>query len=98
MGNPVKPFMQLLAVLPQQSNELLPKCLRKLVTNYNSSLYYMYPLEFEQDYINKHKYFMAVPKIPPLNMNLIKYIYNKYKNELTKLDLPRNELKDIYYF
>jgi hypothetical protein len=32
-GTPLKPFMQLLCVLPQQSNYLLPSKLKNLMTN-----------------------------------------------------------------
>ena len=56
----------------------------------------MFPLEFEQDFINKHKYFMGIPRIPTLNINLVIHIYNKYKNELSKNDMIRNDIKDDF--
>jgi 5'-3' exonuclease len=96
LGKPIKPFIQLLAVLPPQSNTLLPICLRKLVTNPKSSLLYLYPNKFEQDFINKKKYWMAIPKLPPLNINLIKYKYNKYKNELLDDEKNRNINEKIF--
>ena len=48
--------------------------------NTNSSLAYLYPLEFEQDFINKNKYWMAIPNLPPLDIELVRHIYNKYKD------------------
>ena len=97
LGTPLKPFMQLLSVLPPQSNYLLPKTLRKLVLNPNSSLIYMYPTEIEQDFINKHKHWMGIPKLPPIDIELIKHSYNKYKDELKSDELERNQLLTIFY-
>ena len=98
IGNPLKPFMQLLAVLPPQSNYLLPIGLRKLVLNQNSSIAFMYPTEFEQDFVNKKKYWMAIPKLPPLDLDMLKYSYFKYKDEIKKEDSERNEYKNPYEF
>jgi 5'-3' exonuclease len=98
IGKPLKPFMQLLSVLPPQSNYLLPISLRKLVLNQNSSLAFMYPTEFEQDFINKKKYWMAIPKLPPLDFDMLKHSYLKYENEIKKEDLERNEYKNPYEF
>ena len=88
--------MQLLAVLPPQSNFLLPTNIGKLMINPKSSLIYMYPQEFEQDFINKKRYWMAIPKLPPLDIKQIKHSYFKYKDELKKEELERNELKKVF--
>ena len=96
LGSPLKPFMQLLSVLPPQSNYLLPITLRKLMLNPNSSLSYIYPLEFEQDFINKHRYWEGIPKLPPLDIDLIKRMYNKYQDELTPEEIERNKILEIY--
>ena len=95
LGGPLKPFMQLLSVLPPQSNYLLPKTLRKLVLNPNSSLIYMYPLEFEQDFINKHRYWAGIPRLPPLDIELVKHMYYKYQDELTTDEKNRNKIIEI---
>jgi 5'-3' exonuclease len=96
LGEPLKPYMQLLAVLPPQSSYLLPLNISKLMTNPKSSLIYLYPQEFKQDFINKKKYWMGIPKLPPLDIKQIKYSYFKYKNELTKEELERNESKKVF--
>jgi 5'-3' exonuclease len=96
LGEPLKPYMQLLAVLPPQSSFLLPTNLGKLMTNARSSLIYMYPQEFEQDFINKKRYWMAIPKLPPLDIKQIKHSYFKYKDELKKEELERNEIKKVF--
>ena len=91
LGKPLKPFMQLLSVLPPQSSYLLPESFRKLVLNPKSSICFMYPIKFEQDFINKKKYWMAIPKLPPLDIEQIKHSYNKYKNELKPDEIKRNK-------
>lgn len=97
-GKPLKPFVQLLCVLPQQSNYLLPQTLRKLMTNYHSTLSHLYPIDFDQDFLNKTKYWMAIPDLPPLEIDLVKYIFSKYQNELTKEDNFRNRTCDNITF
>ena len=79
-GKPIKPLMQLLAVLPPQSSNLLPSHLSKLMTNPKSSLAFLYPVKFEQDFVNKRKYWMAIPNLPPLDMDLLKHYFEKYNN------------------
>jgi 5'-3' exonuclease len=82
LGKPIEPHVQLLAVLPPQSSYLLPKPIRKLMHDNKSSLKYLYPIEFKQDFINKHKFWQGVPFLPPLDIELVKHIYNKYKSLL----------------
>ena len=94
IGSPIKPFMQLLSVLPPQSNYLLPPNMSKLMSS--KSLKQLYPIEFNQDFINKKKYWMGIPILPPLEIKEIKNAYNKHKNELTKEELLRNEILNIY--
>ena len=98
VGKPILPFMQLLAVLPPQSSFLIPNNLRKLMLDSRSSLAYAYPTDFSQDFINKHKHWMGIPNLPPLDLELLKHSYYKYQDELSKLELERNEIKDIIIF
>ena len=89
-GTPLKPFMQLLSVLPPQSNNLLPKSLQHLMVSSNSPIIYLYPREFIQDFINKKRYWMGIPKLPPLDIDMVKKTFNKYKNKLTIEENSRN--------
>jgi 5'-3' exonuclease len=97
-GKALKPFVQLLCVLPQQSNYLLPTKLKNLMSNPKSSLAHLYPIDFQQDYINKNKYWMGIPILPSLEIDLVKYIFTKYQDELTKEDHFKNRLCDNYVF
>ena len=60
------------------------------MTNGQSSLAHLYPIDFEQDYLNKTKYWMAIPKLPPLEIDLVKHVYMKYQDELSKEEIFRN--------
>jgi len=95
LSKPLEPYSQLLIVLPPQLNYLLPTNLKKLMSNPNSSLAYLYPYEFEQDFLNKKKYWMGIPKLPSLDINDVRYYYLKYKNELSKEELERNNYLDV---
>ena len=97
-GKPLKPFMQLLAVFPPQSSNLIPVSLRKLMTNPKSSLAYMYPQEFNQDFINKKRYWMGIPQLPPLDIDLIKHVFYKYQDELKPDEKERNNIKKPHIF
>jgi 5'-3' exonuclease len=82
-------------VLPSSSSNLLPIQLRKLVTNQKSAIKFLYPEEFEEDYINKKQYWMGIPKLPELNEGNIfklKRYFAKYRDELTEIENSRNIL------
>jgi 5'-3' exonuclease len=95
IDTPLVPFMQLLIILPPQSSYLLPLSIQKIMKNNKSSLAYLYPIDFKQCFINKKKYWMGVPILPPLDIDLVKYIFNKYKNELSEEENKRNIIKHI---
>ncbi len=97
-GSPLKPFNQLLLVLPPQSSYLLPKDLRKIVHNPNSSLAYMYPTTIKQDFIGKHKYWMAQPLLPSFDINHVRRIYHKYEGGIPSDVLNRNKKLKIFTF
>ena len=97
-GNPLKPFNQLLLVLPPQSSYLIPKSLKKIVHNPNSSLAYMYPTQIKQDFIGKHKYWMAQPMLPSFDLNLTRKIYQKYENKISSEEMKRNKKLKIFEF
>jgi 5'-3' exonuclease len=91
-NSPMTPFEQLLIILPQQSSFLLPKSLSKLVTNPDSSLSHLYPIDFDIDFLYKHRYWEGIPKLPPLEIKSVRYVYKKYKDELTEEESQRNRL------
>ena len=98
LGQALAPYEQLLCVLPKESNFLLPKPLRKLMLNVNSSLTHLYPTKYKIDLINKKKYWMGIPELPSLEIDLIKSTIKKYYKKLSTEELEYNEIKNIYYF
>lgn len=78
IGTSLSPYEQLLIVLPKETSYLLPKRLRKIMTNINGSASHLYPDKFELDMIGKKKYWMCSPILPNLEINLIKKMYEKY--------------------
>jgi 5'-3' exoribonuclease 2 len=98
LGRPLNPYEQLLCVLPSDSCFLLPEPLRKLMLNINSSLAHLYPTKFEIDLINKHKYWMGIPLLPPLEIGLIKRTIKKYYNKLNKEEKYYNTAMEINYY
>jgi len=83
LGEPMTPFEQLLTVLPKQSSYLLPECLRKIMLNCNSSISHLYPSYFELDMIGKSKYWMVLPILPDMEIQLIRQMFLKYSKNLT---------------
>ena len=97
-GNPLKPFNQLLLVLPPQSSYLIPKSLHKIINNPNSSLAYMYPTQIKQDFIGKHKYWMAIPQLPTFDINVVRKVYQKYEKNLSNDDVKLNKKLKVFVF
>lgn len=98
LNKPMTPFEQLLTILPPQASYLLTPKLAKLVTNPKSSLSHLYPYDFEVDFLYKHKYYEGIPILPPLEIKLVRYIYSKYKDELSEEDKNRNKIVSAYFF
>jgi len=97
-GSPLKPFNQLLLVLPPQSSYLIPKSLRKIVHNSNSTLAFMYPTQIKQDFIGKRKYWMAHPMLPALDIKLVRKIYYKYEKKISEEEMKRNKKLKVFVF
>jgi 5'-3' exonuclease len=95
---PITPLAQLMVILPPQTSYLLPKSLRKLLLNEKSSIYHLYPTHINIDFLYKYKYYEGIPLLPPLEIELVKHEFKKYKNELNKDELKLNEIKNIFIF
>lgn len=64
IGQPFRPFEQLLAVLPAGSRDLLPEPYQKLMTEQDSPIIDYYPSEFRTDLNGKQQQWEAVVLIP----------------------------------
>ncbi len=90
IGEPFKPFEQLLAVLPSASKALLPKAFEDLVTNSSSPLIDYYPEDFETDQNEKQQSWEAVVLIPFIDEKRLLEAVKKLEKNLTKDEMRRN--------
>jgi 5'-3' exonuclease len=91
LGIPIDPLLQLLLVLPPQSSYLLPQSLKKFMKN--PKLEILYPLQIQQDFLYKRKYWQGIPDLPNLNIKIIKKYYNKIE---LKEEKEYNKVLDIF--
>tara|TARA_E500000178_G_scaffold347180_1_gene400023 strand:- start:608 stop:2356 length:1749 start_codon:yes stop_codon:yes gene_type:complete len=98
LGSPLKPFNQLMLVLPPQSSNLMPNVLKLVVDNPKSSIAHFYPTQIHQDFIGKHKYWMAQPLLPSIDLKLVKKTYLKHEKKIPDSELKRNYRLDIFEF
>ncbi len=92
LGEPALPLVQLLGVLPSQSNCLLPKEYRHLMTDKKSVLVKAgyYPDKFEIDYEGVLKEHMGVALLPFIDYALVKSAY-QYIADRSEFKYHRNE-------
>ncbi len=64
LGQPFKPFQQLMGVLPDRSKRIVPKPYHDLMTDPDSPIIDFYPRDFELDMNGKKMDWEAVVKIP----------------------------------
>jgi 5'-3' exonuclease len=65
----ITPEIQLLMIMPIQSNKLLSEKLKNIMTNIETQ--YMFPSSFSFETYQKNKLHECHPKLPQLNMNLL---------------------------
>ncbi|EPZ33030.1 Putative 5-3 exonuclease domain-containing protein [Rozella allomycis CSF55] len=90
MGEPFKPFEQLMGVLPSRSKKLIPKCLQNLMEE-ESPIYDFYPEEFQVDLNGNKNSWQGIILIPFIDQErLLRCINEKYKF-LTEKENRMNE-------
>ncbi|XP_053603077.1 5'-3' exoribonuclease 1 isoform X2 [Plodia interpunctella] len=90
LGEPFKPFEQLLAVLPAASKHLLPTPFHDLMTDEESPIVHYYPINFETDLNGKRNDWEAVVLIPFIDeANLLSAMSPCYQR-LTDDEIKRN--------
>lgn len=90
MGTPFQPLVQLLAVLPQASKDILPKAFQKLTYIPDSPLIDYFPNEFKTDLNEKIHDYEAIILIPFMDDQLLMETFEQYKNGLTSEEIERN--------
>jgi 5'-3' exoribonuclease 2 len=64
ISEPVSPYVQLMSILPPDSHALLPRNLQGLLTEKDSDIHYLYPIEFRIS-MNGNRFLHECPPILP---------------------------------
>jgi 5'-3' exonuclease len=91
--NKIKPFEQLMMVLPRQLAYLLPPQLKYQMNN-DELIKKLAPFIFEQDMLYKTKLWQAIPKIEMVSIDHIQNIVSKVK--INEADEKRNKTTKVY--
>lgn len=87
-GCALLPCEQLLAVLPPECNNILPKSYRQLVKSFDSPIIDLYPTNVTLDMIDKDQYWKCLPFIPNVNVKRIRSATQNLK--LSQKETVRN--------
>ncbi|KAH9813633.1 XRN 5'-3' exonuclease N-terminus-domain-containing protein [Melampsora americana] len=98
LGQPFKPFEQLMGVLPSLSSAHVPPVFRDLMTNPESPIIDLYPQDFETDMNGKKQDWEAVVKIPFIDQERLLKAMRGHENRLTEEERKRNTFGTSWLF
>ncbi|KAG9109509.1 hypothetical protein FRC07_008294, partial [Ceratobasidium sp. 392] len=90
LGQPFKPFEQLMGVLPYASHELIPEAYRELMYSDHSPIKDFYPEAFELDMNGKKQEWEAIVKIPFIEQRRLLTSMATVEHRLTDEERIRN--------
>ncbi|MCJ1352989.1 MAG: hypothetical protein MMC33_002973 [Icmadophila ericetorum] len=91
LGQPFRPYQQLMGVLPDRSKSIVPTAYHDLMTNPDSPIIDFYPREFELDMNGKKMEWEAVVKIPFIEEKRLLEAMKTKDHLLSKEEKMRNE-------
>ncbi|KAL7553084.1 hypothetical protein ACHAWF_016346 [Thalassiosira exigua] len=100
VGQPLKPFEQLMGCLPPASSALVPRIYRKLMCDHNSPIKQFYPEDFVVDMNGKRNPWEGVNILSFINVNLLKESIKKYcpDSAITADERHRNRVGKVYCY
>jgi 5'-3' exoribonuclease 1 len=99
LGEPFKPFEQLLSVLPSHSHRLLPKAYQSLMLDEKSPIIDFYPLNFEIDNEGSRYSYEGVTLLPFIDEErLLKEVNKIPLKSLNESEIQRNMIENCYLF
>ena len=91
LGQPFRPYQQLMGVLPDRSKTIVPQPFHDLMTNPASPIIDFYPRDFELDMNGKKMEWEAVVKIPFIDENRLLSAMKTREGLLSDDEKQRNE-------
>lgn len=95
---PLRPFEQLLAVLPPYSAHALPTCFRELMEEETSTIVDFYPVDFHVDLAGKRFAWLGEVILPFIEDHRLKKAFAMVEGKLTPAERARNSLGSNYLF
>ena len=91
LGQPFRPYQQLMGVLPDRSKTIVPTPYHDLMTNPNSPIIDFYPRDFELDMNGKKMEWEAVVRIPFIDESRLLPAMKTKEHLLSQAEKDRNE-------
>ena len=90
--DPVSPYVQLMSILPPDSHLLLPRILQPLLTEKDSDVHYLYPIEFKLSMHGNRFLHECPPLLPYVDRALLTRIVTLRQPDLTPAEQQRNAI------